>query len=73
MKFAFQLGQRVIAPNSDGRIQGIVVGVHAMIGADNQYIVTALTDEGKTGNIGFTESALLAAQPISQSVKVKRV
>lgn len=63
MKFAFELCQRVTAPGSNGRIQGIIVGASAAVGMENQYVVSVLTDEGRTGSVGYGEAVLLAAQP----------
>lgn len=65
MKFAFNLCQRVIAPGSEGRIQGIVIGASAMVGAENQYVISVLTDEGKSGSVGYGEAVLLAAQKVT--------
>lgn len=71
MKFAFDLSQRVAVPNSNG-VQGMIVGASAGIGMENTYVVAALTDEGRSGSVGYGEAVLLAAQPQPQAVKKKR-
>lgn len=71
--FAFELGERVNVPFSP-TVQGIVTGASAMIGMENQYVVSAMTDEGKSGSVGYGEVLLLSAQqkPDAEGRKAKR-
>lgn len=72
MKFAFDLRQRVIMPNSEGKTQGVIVGAVAAIGMENIYSVTALMSDGKAASVSYGEDDLLLAQPQPEAVKTAK-
>ncbi len=70
--FAFELGERVTVPHSP-IVQGIVVAASASINTENKYVVTAMTDEGMSGTVTYSESILIGAQPKArETAKAKR-